>query len=697
MDEFIYEPLKVDEVEEKDEAELLKGLNPEQVEAVKCLNGPLLVMAGAGSGKTRVLTYRIANLLAHNVPPNKILAITFTNKAANEMKERAEKMIGERAKKVWLSTFHSFCARILRQEIEATGIYKKNYVIYDSSDSQAVVKSCIKQLELNNDRFKGAVARISDAKNNLIDAAHFREMVYKNRESGDYDKNVAAIYTLYEKTLIENNALDFDDLIFVTVKILRDHPEIREKYQNRFDYLLIDEYQDTNTAQYILTKYLAERHRNICVVGDADQSIYGWRGADMNNILNFEKDYKDAKVIKLEQNYRSTKQILKAANAVISHNKRRKEKNLWTDNEEGEKIQFVQCIDDKSEAKLVTREIKKLVESGNYRYNEIAVLYRTNAQSRVFEEFFFHASIPYIIIGGLKFYERKEIKDMLAYLRLIYNPRDNISLLRIINIPRRGIGSVYMNRVVEYAEKNDISIFEAISNEEHLRNISPLPIKIKNVFRNFAAMIISFYELQKRVSLKDMINNLLETSGYKGMLTEDGEGDKAENIARMENLSSFVNSAADFESINSAATLEDFLNHVALITDIDSMDEEDSRVSLMTVHSAKGLEFPIVFVTGMEEGIFPHSNAMASDAEYEEERRACYVAMTRAKEKLYMSSATERMTFGKPARSNMSEFTSSSVTAISSAFVSACLEEAVVFVVVFLAVDFLGLAIVITS
>jgi len=658
-DETYFEETNFSESERDAQEKIFAGLNPQQVEAVNCLQGPLLIMAGAGSGKTKVLTCRMANLLAHGVSPYRILAITFTNKAAREMKSRAEKMIGEVAKNVFISTFHSFCARILRREIEVTGKYQRNFVIYDSSDSQSIIKECIRQLNLENDRFfNGAVNKISGAKNQLMDAKSYRAFISQKPDASPYDKFVVQIYELYEKKLLENNALDFDDLIFIMVKILRDFDEVREKYQEKFQYILVDEYQDTNMAQYMLTKYLAAKSKNICVVGDADQSIYGWRGADMRNILNFEEDYPDAKVIKLEQNYRSTKQILGAANAVIKKNINRKEKVLWTENPDGEKVKFIRCITDKTEAAFVAREIKRLIEKENFRYNDIAILYRTNAQSRILEERFMQTEIPYAIIGGFKFYERKEIKDIMAYLRLIFNPRDNVSLQRIINVPRRGLGPVNMQRIVAFSNEIDKSIFEIIVDNHLLESVPNLSPKVKQSLHDFAAMIMSFHESQKNFKLKDLIYSVMKESGYLRSLNEAEDGDKEENQSRIENLSSFVNSAEEFNEINQDATLEDFLNHVALISDIDSLedDENNSRVSMMTIHSAKGLEFPIVFVTGMEEGILPHANSSMDFDSLEEERRACYVALTRAEKKLYLTASCERKTFGKTYYATNSRF-----------------------------------------
>lgn len=655
-DEQIFVPVSLAEEEKKIAAKIFDGLNPQQAAAVDCLEGPLLIMAGAGSGKTRVLTCRMANLLAHGVSPRKILAITFTNKAAQEMKDRAEKMIGSAAQDVWISTFHSFCARVLRREIAVTKKYQSNYVIYDSSDSQALIRECVRELGLDSARFSSVMSRISDAKNNLLDAAHYRQSISAYRRPNEYEMNISNIYFLYEKKLRENNALDFDDLIFLMVKIFQEHEDIRQKYQNWFHYILVDEYQDTNMAQYMLTKYLAEKHKNICVVGDADQSIYGWRGADMRNILHFEDDYPTAKIITLEQNYRSTKQILGAANSVIQQNINRMKKNLWTENETGDKVRFTHCLTDRTEATFVAREIRKLVSHENFQYREIAILYRTNAQSRVLEEKFNQSEIPYTIIGGLKFYERKEIKDIIAYLRLIFNPRDNISLQRIINVPKRGLGAASLGRLAEFSNETGFSIFEIIINDDLLRNVPQLSPKIKNVLRNFASMIMSFSESQKNFTLHELINAVLDESGYLKALQTDEEKNKPENISRVENLSSFVNSAQEFSAMRAGVTLEDFLNHVALMTDADSLKDEDSKVSLMTVHSAKGLEFPVIFLTGMEEGLFPHANSMVDDARLEEERRACYVAITRAKKFLYITAARDRKTFGNNHSSSISRF-----------------------------------------
>lgn len=638
-----------------DTNKIFRNLNSEQMEAVNCLNGPLLVMAGAGSGKTRVLTCRIANLIAQGILPQNILAITFTNKAANEMKSRAQKLIGLPAQGVWLSTFHSFCSRLLRREIEVTNKFNHNFAIYDAGDSKALIKHCIEELKLDEKIFANVQFKISDFKDNLITPEKCRENAfYKD----DRAKNIAQIYELYQKKLQENNALDFDDLIFMTVKIFMTFPDVLERYQERFQYILVDEYQDTNSAQYTLTKLLAARYKNICVVGDADQSIYGWRGADMRNIMNFEQDYPQARVIMLEQNYRSTKIILEAANAVIENNLDRKPKTLWTANGRGDKIKYFHCESDKQEAALVAKEIKRLVTQENFLYKEIALLYRTNAQSRMFEEIFMQAGIPYLIIGGLKFYDRKEIKDIIAYLHVIANPKDTVHLMRIINVPVRGLGSTNLNRLMQFADDAGLSVFEVIADEKILVQVPELTPRFRANVKTFAAMMLSFMESAKDLSIDKLIQTVLNESGYRRMIRENVEDGKIEAVSRDENLDAFVNSAKDFVDMNSYGTLEDFLNHVALITDIDTIEEEDSRVKLMTVHAAKGLEFPAVFVVGMEDGLFPHANSLYDDSEMEEERRACYVALTRAKSKLYITASDKRMFNGKIREQSVSRFVS---------------------------------------
>lgn len=623
--------------------EIVSGLNDKQQEAVNYLNGPLLILAGAGSGKTKVLTCRIANLLAHNVSPYNILAITFTNKAANEMRERAERLIGSAAKSVWLSTFHSFCARFLRFEVESAGVCKSNFVIYDAADSKILLKKCLKELNLDEKQFppNSMQAAISNAKNILMGPQTFaREAVTF------YQKKIAEVYKLYAAKLKENNAFDFDDLLMVTVMILEQNEEIRAKYQNRFSYILVDEYQDTNGAQYQLTKLLAAGHRNLCVVGDADQSIYGWRGADISNILDFEKDYPDAKIIKLEQNYRSTKNILAAANAVIKNNVNRKPKKLWTENATGEKISAYLADNERDEADFIANTALKQKTIYNASYNDIAVLYRTNAQSRALEEGFMRAGISYTMVGGLKFYERKEIKDIIAYLRVIFNPLDTLSLMRIINVPKRGLGDTSLARLNEFANQNGMSFFDVISSPDALDNIKGITARVKKPLDDFSAFIFEMMGKQTELTISSFVEEVLDKSGYIKEL--ESADDKVENEARIENLKEFVSVAKDFEKSDEEPNLENFLSHISLISDIDSTDFSEDKVTLMTLHSAKGLEFPVVFIAGMEEGLFPHSRTLMEPLELEEERRTCYVGITRAERKLYLTYARSRMIFGHP-------------------------------------------------
>lgn len=633
---------------------IFEGLNPKQVEAVECLEGPLLIMAGAGSGKTRVLTCRIANLLAHGVEPWRILAITFTNKAANEMKSRAERMIGEPARSVWLSTFHSFCAKILQFEVKSLSNYGKNFVIYATGDSRAVIRDCIRELGLDDKMFTDTqvLSRISKAKNLLMTSKDYKEAVLMASHKSDYDWQVANIYELYEKRLRDLNAMDFDDLLMVTVQLFAEHAEVLEKYQDKFQYILVDEYQDTNEAQYELMKMLGAKYKNVCVVGDADQSIYGWRGADMRNILNFEVDYPNATVIKLEQNYRSTKMILDAANAVIKHNINRKPKELWTENVEGEQLTVFKALTGFFEATKIVNEIKNLHAEG-FNYNDIALLYRINAQSRSLEEAFMHAGIPYVIIGGLKFYDRMEIKNILAYLRLIYNPQDDMSLRRIINVPKRGVGMAAIAKLQDFAASHDVSIFEVISNDWLLNQVEIFP-RVKQNLRYFAGLILKCMELQYTIPIDELIMYVLEGSGY---MTELKTDPKPEDESRIENIGEFINVAKEFVNQNAEDSgLDAFLNHISLISDLDVVSEGEDRVSLMTVHSAKGLEFPVVFITGFEEGLFPHSRSLLKEEELEEERRACYVAITRAEQKLYITFATSRSNFGKTMNCHNSRF-----------------------------------------
>lgn len=626
---------------EEDILDIFAGLNSAQKQAVEHIDGPLLIMAGAGSGKTKVLTCKIANLLAHNISPWNILAITFTNKAATEMRERVDRMIGEGAKDVWLSTFHSFCARFLRREIEATDIYKKNFVIYDSSDSQVVIKNCLKKLNLDPKQYvPNAIQNaISNAKNQLMGPK-----AMERDADNFYQKKVAEIYKLYAQELRTNNALDFDDLLMVSVLLLEENEEIRNKYQRRFKYILVDEYQDTNGAQYQLTKILAAQHHNLCVVGDADQSIYGWRGADIRNIMDFEQDYPEAVTIKLEQNYRSTKTILAAANAVIEHNVNRKKKELWTENAAGEKITLYEARDERDEAQFIATTINKQKTIFNASFGDIAILYRTNAQSRVLEELFMRTGIPYTMVGGLKFYDRKEIKDILAYLRVIYNPMDTVSLMRIINVPKRGLGATTLGKLNAYADTNGLSLFDVISNPEALAGIPGVTARVTKPLELFAAFIFNFMGYQANMHLDDLIEKILDESGYLAELKAEN---KPENESRIENLREFIGVARDYEKEADNPSLEDFLAQLSLVSDIDNTELEADRITLMTLHSAKGLEFPIVFMIGMEEGLFPHSRTLMDDSEVEEERRTCYVGITRAQRKLYLTYAKQRMIYGK--------------------------------------------------
>ena len=613
------------------------GLNPQQAKAVINTEGPMLIMAGAGSGKTKVLTCRVANLLQKGVRPYRILAITFTNKAAAEMRERVNNMSGPAAKDVWLFTFHAFCARFLRMEIDKLPGYGGNFAIYDTADSQNLIKQILKEMNLDDKRFQpsGILSRISNAKNALQDAAAFA------RQAGDfYEQKVADIYSRYEQKLQLNNALDFDDLLMLSIKLLQENKEVREKYQDRFDYLLVDEYQDTNHAQYLLTKFLAAKHRNICVVGDADQSIYGWRGADIQNILDFEKDYPDAKVIKLEQNYRSTQIILDAANAVIENNTGRKPKNLWTENKSGADIIYFQAVDERDEARFVIEQLQNLQRTENKKLGDMAILYRTNTQSRIFEEMLIKSGISYNMVGGLKFYERKEIKDIIAYLRVIFNPADSLSLLRIINVPKRGIGDASLAKIQAYAAANNVSLFEAVSNAAAIDGLSS---RFVSKLDDLAGIIFELMNLANEAPVEDLIDRVLRDTGY----LEELENERTPQAqSRIDNLHELISVAQEFAASEEENNLENFLAHVALVSDIDDTELGEDAITLMTLHSSKGLEFPVVFLVGMEEGLFPHARTLMDETEIEEERRLCYVGITRAKEKLFLSSTKMRTIYG---------------------------------------------------
>ena len=628
--------------------DLFEGLNPPQREAVEHGEGPLLIMAGAGSGKTRVLTCRIANLIRHGVRPYNILAITFTNKAAHEMLERVNNLVGGAAKNICF-TFHAFCARLLRREIEAIGPCDRNFTIYDAGDSLSVVRACVKELNLDTKRFSPTILRgkISGAKNKFIDAEK-----YAANARDYFEKHVADVFKLYQDKLTENNALDFDDLLLVTVKLLETKKDIREKYQERFQYILVDEYQDTNLAQYKITKFLAAKYKNLCVVGDADQSIYGWRGADMHNILNFEKDYPNARVIKLEENYRSTGLILQAANSVIEHNIDRRDKTLWTKQPPGEPISYKTCGSEWDEAAYVASVIEDYVDGGKYSYSDMAILYRTNAQSRVFEDEFMQIGLPYTIVGALKFYERKEIKDIMAYLRVIINPHDNVSLLRIINVPKRNLGATTVQRLTQYAAERGSSIFDVIADDETLHDIAGLTPKGRKSLEKFVELIFGFISSFPNKTVDALVESVLEDTGYLKELQQD----EKEGPGRLENLKEFIGVARDFQKNEPEAHLPEFLERLSLITDLDNADMADDRVTMMTFHAAKGLEFPVVFMVGMEEGLFPSSRSFMEQSEMEEERRTCYVGITRAQKKLFLTNTYKRTLFGETSRTEPSRF-----------------------------------------
>ena len=617
---------------------LLTGLNKEQQQAVQHTEGPLLILAGAGSGKTKVLTVRIAHLLAQGVNPYEILAITFTNKAAKEMKSRVEGLVGDVANRIWLSTFHSFCAKFLRFELDNFLGYNSNFTIYDASDSQAVIKAALKALNLDDKYYPvGAmIGAISDAKNKLLFASDFR------KQARDfYQQKVADVYEYYERELRKNNALDFDDLLLVAVKLLQSNEAVLDKYSKRFRYVMIDEYQDTNHAQYLLAKLLASHWKNIAVVGDADQSIYAWRGADIQNILDFEKDYPNCRSIKLEQNYRSTKIILDAANAVIENNEGRPKKNLWTDKTEGAKIQHFTAQSEHEEAAFIGDTIAKKHDIHGVPYGDMAILYRTNAQSRVLEEALIKRALPYTMVGGTKFYDRKEIKDVLAYLRVLYNPFDDLSLLRIINVPKRSIGATTVAKLQDYARANGTSLFMTLT---QLHLVDTIKGKTKEKLEEFGILIFTLVAEMEDKTVLDILESILDRTGYLAQLEESTD---PQDQARAENIGELLSVAKDFQDTNPTGTVEDFLEQVALVNDVDSFEQEESKVTLMTLHAAKGLEFPIVFLGGLEEGLFPHSRTLMNPEEIEEERRLAYVGITRAEKELYISNATTRTVFGR--------------------------------------------------
>lgn len=612
---------------------LLQDVTDKQREAITHIEGPLLVVAGAGSGKTRVITRRIGYLMSQGVKPHNILAITFTNKAADEMCERVKQFSSHKG--LWVSTFHKMCSRILRSSIDRLG-YSRDFSIYDTTDQLNLVKSIMAELQMDTTQWKprNIVSSISNAKNRLIDPETFAA-----KTSGYFNHNVARIYKKYQSLLKTNNALDFDDLLLKTVELFRNHPDILEMYQDKFRFILIDEYQDTNYSQYTITQLLASRYRNICVTGDPDQSIYGWRGADIRNIMDFEKDYPDARVVLLEQNYRSTKHILHAASSIIQQNKYRKQKSLWTENILGEKIRVVSCEDERGEAEEVARLIKELRDKG-VKYSNIAVFYRTNAQSRVLEISLRNSGIPYTIIGGIEFYQRKEIKDILSYLRLCINPHDDIALERTINTPTRGIGNTTVKKLKDWATAHGTGLFHAIQQVDSIPEItgkSALSIK------RFSELISDLQQLL-RSPVEDIIKRVIEKTHYFAFLRESGGKESKDRIANVEEL---VNAAHEYDINYGEGDLQGFLEEVALVSDVDELEDTAEAVTLMTLHTAKGLEFPVVFLTGMEEGLLPHSESNDVDEEIEEERRLCYVGITRAMKELFFTHAKRRMRNGQ--------------------------------------------------
>jgi DNA helicase II / ATP-dependent DNA helicase PcrA len=624
---------------------MLDNLNKQQTEAVEYIEGPLLVLAGAGSGKTMVITYRIANLIKKRIAhPNEILAVTFTNKAAQEMKNRVNNLVGAN---VWISTFHALCASILRRHVEALG-YTNSFTIYDQTDQISVLKSVIVKLNLNKDQFKGKdiANRISRLKEDLVD-----EKTYEKFANDFYEKNISKIYTEYQKVLKANNALDFSDLIYLAIKVFKNDQSILESYQDRYKYILVDEYQDTNYAQYKFIKLLADKHKNICVVGDPDQSIYSWRGADIQNILNFEKDYKNAKSIKLEQNYRSTQIILDSANKIIEKNIKRKPKSLIATKSGGEKIVCYSAVDHKDEADFICQRILE-ASKDNMKFSEIAILYRMHALSRVLEENLIFNKIPYEIIGGIKFYDRKEIRDILAYLSFLQNPQDTVAFARIINIPKRGIGKASVEKIITYSLENNISIFEAVKN---YNNIDSLSTSVKKKVEKFSMLIEDIMKKSKEISISLLVRDLIDKIDYYEYLKDY---DLATSMDRIDNVKELVSSIAEYEEKAENPALEDYLNNVALISDIDSYEQNAEKVTLMTLHNAKGLEYELCFIIALEEGLFPHASSSDDLDELEEERRLCYVGVTRAKQQLYLTSADKRLIYGRWAAHAVSRFVS---------------------------------------
>ena len=631
-------------------AKLLEGMNERQKEAVQHTQGPLLIMAGAGSGKTRVLTHRMAYILAEEeVHPWNILAITFTNKAAREMKERVSQLVGPQAEDMWVSTFHSMCVRILRRDIEILG-YQRSFTICDPSEQQTSMKRILKKLDIDSEKYdyRMILNRISQAKNDLEDVEEFNK-----KYTGYVEQIIGKCYREYQKELAKSMTLDFDDLIMLTVQLFQKHPETLHYYQQKFQYIHVDEYQDTNHAQYRLVTMLAKKFKNICVVGDADQSIYGWRGADMSNILEFEKDYQNAKVVLLEQNYRSTKTILQAANHVIENNVNRKVKKLWTENEEGQPITYYRAQSEQDEGRYVLSQIQSLLRDG-YHYDDFAILYRTNAQSRVMEENLLKSNIPFRLVGGQRFFERLEIKDLLAYLRLIVNSQDDLSFRRIVNSPKRGIGATSLAKLSDFAEVYQFSLLEASLQT----TLSPLSGKAAKALEKFATTIEELRKMQEFLSISEFVEQVIEKTGY---LTSLEQQHTMEADARIENIQEFISVAKQFEQDrleeeSEESPLLQFLTDLSLVSDVDSDDGDGRMVTLMTLHTAKGLEFPVVFIIGLEEGIFPSSRSIMEHDDVEEERRLAYVGITRAEQKLFLTNAYSRLLYGRTQTNRPSRF-----------------------------------------
>ncbi len=613
------------------------SLNEKQREGVQTIQGPVLILAGAGSGKTKALTSRIAHMLEQGISPQEILAITFTNKAAKEMKERVKKLVGASADHMWISTFHSFGARFLRREIDVIPPYTRQFTIYDAQDSQQVVKGILKEMNLDDKQFapNALQARISNAKNNLQNARAAQEAA-----DDFFAEKAAEVYARYEAILQANNALDFDDLLLLPAVILQRHADVRKAYQNRFRYILIDEYQDTNHAQYVLTQMLVGPEQNLCVVGDVDQSIYSWRGADVQNIIDFQRDYPRAKVLKLEQNYRSTQTILNAANHVIENNEHRPSKNLWTDQANGEPIYYYEAVSETDEAQFCAGEMQRLVSETPAKYGDMAVLYRTNAQSRAMEEALVRRGIAYTIVGGTRFYDRQEIKDVLAYLKVLQNPRDDVSVERIINVPKRGIGTTTVSRVKDAARLQGVSLFEMIMAADGIESLNAGTRKKLNAFS------VLMLELMNTATTENVTDLLEAVLAHTELITSLLNDTDPRAQSRVENIGELVSVAKTYEDETEEPTLQGFLEQVALVNDVDTFEESREKVTLMTLHSAKGLEFPIVFLIGMDEGLFPHARTLFAPDELEEERRLCYVGITRAEKILYLTHASSRTVFG---------------------------------------------------